>query len=177
MKKYHKIFKTDWGYAKVIFDKTKIYKFILPSKVSPALPILSFLQRLIYLPYTDYHSLWINNFCEDVKRYFQGKKVNFNKYKIDLTEHTLKERKVLKVLRKIKYGDCISYKQLAIMASLKDGARFVGNVMAKNKLPLLIPCHRVIKSDGTIGNFGYGKTYKQKLLLLERIYIRSKFHR
>jgi O-6-methylguanine DNA methyltransferase len=61
-------------------------------------------------------------------------------------------------------GTTVSYGELASMSGIPGGARFIGNCMAKNRFPVLIPCHRVIKSDGSIGNFSGGVEVKEFLL-------------
>ena len=75
--------------------------------------------------------------------------------------------KVLSTLSKVPYGSVISYGELAKRAGFPRASRAVGTVMAQNPLPLLIPCHRVIKADGRPGQFGGGVNLKRKLLDLE----------
>ncbi len=162
MEKFYKIFKTRWGFAGVIFNRNSIIKFILPMEHKNK--IISQIEGKNFSGHLD----WLISFCQDIKKFFKGEKVDFIKYKLDLSVYTENEKKVLKNLRKIKYGKTITYKELAEKVGIKNGARFIGNVMAKNRFPLIIPCHRVIKSNGEIGNFGYGKKYKENLLALEK---------
>jgi methylated-DNA-[protein]-cysteine S-methyltransferase len=68
----------------------------------------------------------------------------------------------------IPYGETASYGQVARLSNLPRAARFVGTTMAKNPYPVFIPCHRVIRSDGSIGKFGGGSALKKKMLSLER---------
>jgi len=103
--------------------------------------------------------------------YFEGKTKRFD-FTFDLSGYTEFEKDVYAALRKIPYGKVTSYGKLARAAGIPRGARAVGNVMAKNKLPLLIPCHRVIKSDGSLGFFSIrrkneGTLLKKQLLELE----------
>lgn len=78
------------------------------------------------------------------------------------------ERKVYDKLSQVAYGSTVSYKELADMVGCEDGARAVGNAMAKNKLPIIIPCHRVVKSTGDVGEYIGGKYRKQILIALEK---------
>jgi methylated-DNA-[protein]-cysteine S-methyltransferase len=74
--------------------------------------------------------------------------------------------KVVKVCIEVPIGKTVTYSQLAKRAGFPKAARAVGNVLAKNPLPLLVPCHRVIRADGEIGNFsapGGSKTKKKML--------------
>jgi O-6-methylguanine DNA methyltransferase len=103
--------------------------------------------------------------ARSLDQYFSGQPVEF-------TEPLVYERdgfvgKALSSLRKVRFGYTVSYGRLAQMAGHPGACRAVGNVMAKNNLPLLIPCHRVILANGKIGNFGSGKGLKEKLLRLE----------
>lgn len=84
--------------------------------------------------------------------------------KLDLEGYTEREVAVYRELVKIVSGDRISYKDLAVKSGIPGGARFIGNTMAKNRFPVIIPCHRVVKSDGSMGNFSGGVEIKEKLL-------------
>jgi O-6-methylguanine DNA methyltransferase len=83
---------------------------------------------------------------------------------LDLSGCTEKELLVYRALVKIPAGKTISYGALAERAGIPGGARFVGNAMAKNIYPIIIPCHRVVKSDGSMGNYSGGAHIKKYLL-------------
>ena len=83
---------------------------------------------------------------------------------LDLSAYTVREIRVYKELIKIKPGSRISYGSLAEKSGIPSGARFIGNTMAKNRFPIIIPCHRVIRSDGTMGNYTGGNHIKAFLL-------------
>lgn len=87
---------------------------------------------------------------------------------MDVSEFTQKEISVYRELLQVPHGATISYGTLATRAGIPGGARFIGNTMAKNNFPIIIPCHRVIKSDGTMGNYSGGKKIKKLLLDYER---------
>jgi O-6-methylguanine DNA methyltransferase len=78
--------------------------------------------------------------------------------------------RVLTACGDIKFGQTISYGRLAKKIGRAGAARAVGGALAKNRLPLIIPCHRVIRSDGKIGGFSAagGTTIKKGMLELER---------
>lgn len=86
---------------------------------------------------------------------------------LDTSAFTDKERKVYRELMKIGPGEVTSYGELAARCGFARGGRFIGNAMAKNAFPVIIPCHRVIKSDGTTGNFSGGVKIKEALLAHE----------
>jgi O-6-methylguanine DNA methyltransferase len=84
--------------------------------------------------------------------------------RLDLSDFTPKEIAVYRELLKIPSGKAISYLKLSEKAGIPSGARFVGNAMAGNAFPIIIPCHRVIKSGGAIGNYSGGIGIKEFLL-------------
>jgi O-6-methylguanine DNA methyltransferase len=88
---------------------------------------------------------------------------------IDWTCFTGFQRKVLKRLQKIPAGKTQTYSWLARRSGNPKAARAVGNVMARNPIPFLIPCHRIVPASGGIGNYGLGKKLKRELLLREGI--------
>lgn len=73
-------------------------------------------------------------------------------------------------LRSVPYGQAVTYGELATMAGKPQAARAVGSAMNRNQLPLIIPCHRVVASDG-IGGFGCGLGWKKQLLAVEHVLI------
>jgi len=83
---------------------------------------------------------------------------------LDLNGYTTIEKKVYQALLSIETGTTISYGELAILSGIPGGARFVGNAMAKNRFPIIIPCHRVIKGDGSMGMYTSGAEMKKFLL-------------
>jgi methylated-DNA-[protein]-cysteine S-methyltransferase len=101
-----------------------------------------------------------------LRRYFSGSKVNFA-FPLDLFGVTDFQRRVWNAMRKIPYGETRSYKWLAQKVGDSRKARAVGQACGSNPLPILIPCHRVIREDGGLGGFSAGLHIKRKLLKLE----------
>lgn len=91
--------------------------------------------------------------------------VNISEIRLDFSDLTLKEIAVYKATMKIPYGQTLPYGIVAEYAGLPGAARFVGNVMAKNRLAPIVPCHRVVSSTG-IG--GYGSGIDTKIEFLKR---------
>lgn len=102
----------------------------------------------------------------DFKKYFEGQEVNFISYKIDMSQYSVFEGKVLKEVKNIPYGQKITYSQLAYKIKNPKAYQAVGKALGKNQFFLIIPCHRVVgKKD--IGGFKYPIDIKKKLLKLE----------
>ena len=77
---------------------------------------------------------------------------------------------VLKEISRIPYGQTMSYKEIAAIIGHPNSSRAVANACGKNPYPIIIPCHRVVRSDGKIGGYSGpgGESQKKKLLLKEK---------
>jgi len=104
---------------------------------------------------------------KDIKSYLDGGNVSFRRYEIDISGYTTFERKVLEAVRRIPYGKVRTYKDIAEEIGKPRAYRAVGRALAKNRTPILIPCHRVVGSGGKIGGFTGGIQLKIALLKLE----------
>jgi len=104
-----------------------------------------------------------------IKAYFEGVCVDFAKIPVLLDGSGEFGKAVLTACRKVQYGQTISYGKLAALAGKAKAGRAVGNILAKNPVPLIIPCHRVIRKDGQIGGFSAagGHGLKKRMLKLE----------
>jgi len=102
-----------------------------------------------------------------LKKYLNGQLKKFN-CSLDL-KGTPFEKKVWSELAKIPYGQTRSYKEIAQAIGHPKAFRAVGNANGRNSLPLIIPCHRVIESNGGLGGFGHGIKVKKQLLDFERV--------
>lgn len=78
------------------------------------------------------------------------------------------EKKVWKGLEKVKYGKTISYLELAKNINKVEAVRAVANANGKNSIGIILPCHRIISSNGELGGYGGGVSIKKKLLNLEK---------
>jgi len=105
--------------------------------------------------------------------YFLGSRSKFE-LPLLMTKDT-NQRKILETLLCVPFGKTITYGELALQVGMQNGARAVGNTMAKNLIPLLIPCHRVIRKDGTFGEYSLGGASNKKLLLeLEKLSVEKR---
>jgi O-6-methylguanine DNA methyltransferase len=104
---------------------------------------------------------------EEIRRFVAGNRAAL-KHEIDLSlvESDFK-RRALTRLRKVPLGSVVTYQGLAVAVGAPDGQRAIGNAMGSNPVPIYVPCHRVIKSDLSIGNYGGGVDRKLKLLRAE----------
>ena len=101
-----------------------------------------------------------------LKLYFGGHRVNFPD-KLDLSGATDFQRKVWETTRLIPYGETRSYAWVAEQIEKPGALRAVGQALGRNPLPIIVPCHRVVASNGKLGGFTGGIEVKKRLLYLE----------
>jgi methylated-DNA-[protein]-cysteine S-methyltransferase len=107
-----------------------------------------------------------DDLMERLKVYFSGGKAAFPD-ELDLSGATRFQREVWEATRLIPYGETRSYLWVAEQIKKPKAARAVGQALGRNPLAIIVPCHRVIASDGTLGGFGGGLEMKKHLLYLE----------
>jgi methylated-DNA-[protein]-cysteine S-methyltransferase len=162
---FHRVFSTDLGWmgvtlgpdgvTRVVFDQPTAKAAwkalgVRPDEKSQDHPLLVELQQ-------------------QLTHYAQGKPATLREIPIDWSGLTPFQVRVLGACRRIPRGKTLSYAQLAQRAGSPQAARAVGRVMAGNRLPLIIPCHRVVGSRGALGGFSSrsGLSMKQRLLRME----------
>ncbi len=102
-----------------------------------------------------------------LEEYFDGKRKEFD---IPLNpKGTSFQQKVWSCLYKIPYGETRTYKEIATQIGNENSSRAVGSANNKNPIPIFIPCHRVVGSNGDLVGYAYGIDLKQKLLELEKL--------
>jgi methylated-DNA-[protein]-cysteine S-methyltransferase len=107
------------------------------------------------------------SFVKALERYFKSGKGDFQGFSPDLSGMTPFRKKVMQELCEVPAGTTITYGELAAAAGSPGAARAVGNVMAANPVPLFVPCHRVVATQG-LGGFSGGLDVKRALLKLEK---------
>jgi methylated-DNA-[protein]-cysteine S-methyltransferase len=98
--------------------------------------------------------------------YFEGRRHRFD-LPLDIALLADFNRRVLRELARVPYGDVVTYGELAARAARPRAARAVGTVMNRNPLPIVLPCHRVIGANGKLVGYGGGLERKEALLRLE----------
>jgi O-6-methylguanine DNA methyltransferase len=162
----YSVFKTKWGYFGLAGNENGLSRAQLPG------PEKGKIRALLLKDCPE--AKLDKNFCKDLQKqittYYEGKSVKFSKdIPIDFNRLTSFGKSVLKICRKIENGQTATYSQLAKKAGRPNASRAVGSILAKNPMPLIIPCHRIIRSDGKMGGFSApgGIATKKKMLELE----------
>jgi O-6-methylguanine DNA methyltransferase len=155
------IFKSQWGWMGVAESERGIAAVILPqaskAKVADGL-------GTAVTEFSD--SSRLRQARRQLTEYLAGSRTEFD-LPIDLSKGTVFQRRVWKTLRAIPYGELWSYRGLASRVAGVQYARAVGGAVGANPLPIVVPCHRVVAQDATIGGFACGLPAKRKLLALE----------
>ncbi len=105
-------------------------------------------------------------FISEMNGYFKGSVKRF-KQKIRFLKGTDFEQDVWRALNEIPFGETRTYKWIAESIGRRGAARAVGQALSKNPIPIIVPCHRVIESDGSMGGFSSGVETKVRLLDME----------
>ncbi len=103
---------------------------------------------------------------ERLERYFSGQTRGFD-LPVDLKGVTPFTRTVLEATAEIPFGSLLTYHDLAVRIGKPGASRAVGNALGRNPIPVIVPCHRVIRSDRTLGGYTGGLDIKQTLLQIE----------
>ncbi len=163
------IFKTEWGFFGLLADNNKLLRTVLPMR-SFQITKKYLLVGMVGLTREDKRLFY--ELQKSIRNYYKGTYVDLNKSFLSITYPVFGSFacKVIKVCKLIPVGRTLTYSQVAKKAGFPKAARAVGNVLAKNSLPLLIGCHRVVRADGKIGNFSApgGARMKKKMLEHEK---------
>jgi len=164
---YH-VFETRLGFAAIAWNEAGVARFNLPGPKDSATNRLGGATPAEPPPH-------IAAIIDHARRYFAGERVNFHAIGLDLSSVDPFRRSIYDALRKVGFGETVTYGELArhVGATEPQAAQDVGVAMARNPVPLIIPCHRVLAAGGKIGGFSApGRTEtKQKMLALEGVFI------
>ena len=168
---YH-VFKTAMGFCAIAWSDAGVARFQLPAKSAESA------ERLIRrrsegaeagAPPEDVAAV-----VAAAKRYFDGEETDFSHVRLDLSGEDAFFARIYAALRRVGWGRTTTYGALAKeLGAGREAARDVGEAMAKNPAPLIIPCHRVLAAGGKIGGFSApgGSTTKMRMLELEGVRI------
>jgi methylated-DNA-[protein]-cysteine S-methyltransferase len=163
----YKTFDTAIGKCAIAWHENGILRLQLPEE-SSAETVAKLGQR--FQESLDNVPDFVQQTINKLQRYLSGQAQDFSNVKLDLSYTPQFHKRVYEALRLIRAGEIVSYAELAKRAGSPLASRAVGQAMARNPLPILIPCHRVLNSSGKLGGFSaYGGTdTKAKLLSLEK---------
>jgi methylated-DNA-[protein]-cysteine S-methyltransferase len=162
---YYHIFPTAFGCAAILFKRQ-------PSPI-----------KRIFLPHTSKRVLEgrmqdtgpaaaavtgeVLNLCREIQVYFEGGSIASPWRLLDLGGLTPLQRLVMEAVATVPCGATRTYAQISAQIGRPRACRFVGTTLRRNPFPVVIPCHRVVRADGSPGGFSGGTELKQRMLALE----------
>jgi O-6-methylguanine DNA methyltransferase len=157
------MFKSRWGWMGMAESERGLAAIVLPrssrAAVAADLGVESAHRRRS-------SSVTLRRAKKQLVEYLAGTRTVFD-LPLDLSRGTAFQRRVWKTLQAIPYGELWSYRGLATQVGGVQYARAVGGAVGANPLPIVVPCHRIIAQDATIGGFSSGLPAKRRLLALE----------
>jgi methylated-DNA-[protein]-cysteine S-methyltransferase len=153
-------FKTPWGWVKIAASP----KGISSVDLSPSIRQTSSRQQQAVDDGAA--AVLLTEAQTQLQAYFEGTRREFS-FPVDWSAGTPFQRKVWKAISRIPYGRVRSYQWVASRVGGKQYARAVGMALGANPVPVVVPCHRIIAHDGSLGGFSCGLPVKRRLLKLE----------
>jgi methylated-DNA-[protein]-cysteine S-methyltransferase len=166
------IFETAGGFCGIAWNKVGITRFQLPAKSAEATKRV--LLRRATRAEPGAPTPEVAKAIAAVKRYFEGEVTDFSGFKVDLSEEDPFFERIYVAARRVGWGHTTTYGTLAKeLGAGPEGARDVGQAMARNPVALIIPCHRVLAAGGKVGGFSApgGSAAKKRMLALEGVHL------
>ncbi|MDY6912450.1 MAG: methylated-DNA--[protein]-cysteine S-methyltransferase [Chloroflexota bacterium] len=158
------VFDTEFGWMAIVGSELGLCKLTLPQPAADkALTLIADYMTKAVAGTSSFRDL-----IERLELYFRGDYIDFPD-DLDLRGSTAFQRDVWELTCSIPYGKTRTYKWVATEMGRPGSLRAVGQALARNPLPIIIPCHRVIGSSGSIGGFSGGLDMKKRLITLESI--------
>ncbi len=156
---------TPLGTMRINATNTGIVRLVLPAEDADA--ALDDLARKLSTRILRTSSPMVTLARQELDEYFDARRRTFD-VPLDWALSKAFRRAVLQVTAQIPYGQTSSYRKVATAAGSPDAVRAAGSALATNPLPILVPCHRVLRTDGSLGQYRGGQAAKTQLLSLER---------
>jgi methylated-DNA-[protein]-cysteine S-methyltransferase len=167
---HYAIFETAGGFCGIGWSGVGITGFQLPTRTAEAAERMMLRRAPGAVPSTP--ALEVAEAIDAAKRYFAGEEIDFSGLTLDLGEQDEFFKQIYAKARQVGWGRTTTYGTLAKeLGAGPEGARDVGQAMAKNPVPLIIPCHRVLAAGGKLGGFSApgGSVAKARMLELEGV--------
>ncbi|HEY1243600.1 MAG TPA: methylated-DNA--[protein]-cysteine S-methyltransferase [Hyphomicrobiaceae bacterium] len=168
------IFEIAGGFCGIAWSDAGIARFQLPAKSAEIAERMMLRRTPAAEPGAP--TAMVSEAVATVKRYFEGKETDFSQLELDLDGQDEFFRRVYASARRVKWGQTTTYGALAReLGGGPETARDVGQAMARNPIPLMIPCHRVLAAGGKLGGFSApgGAASKLRMLALENVRFES----
>jgi O-6-methylguanine DNA methyltransferase len=158
------IFRSPWGWMGIAESPKGIQTIVLPKRSKRAVESDLKMQSIGSLQQGE--SAQLEETRRQLLDYLAGRRNTFD-VPLDLSQGTSFQRQVWRTLQRVPYGKLRSYQWIAARVGGRHYARAVGNAVGANPLPIIVPCHRIVAHDASLGGFSGGLSIKRKLLSLE----------
>jgi O-6-methylguanine DNA methyltransferase len=158
------IFKSPWGWVGISESVKGIDAIALPKRSKRAIEFG--LRTMAGGSFEPGESARLEAARRQLLDYLAGKRNRFD-IPLDLSRGTSFQRQVWRTLQQVPFGKLRSYQWIAARVGGRRYARAVGNAVGANPLPIVVPCHRIVAQDASLGGFSCGLPMKRKLLTLE----------
>lgn len=170
MQQQYRVFETAGGFCAIAWNGNGITRFQLPTHSAAATE--RNLRRRLPAAAPGTPPPEVAKVIAAAQRYFAGEQIDFTDVRVDLGAQEEFFRRIYEALRRVGWGRTTTYGTLAKeLGAGPEAARDVGQAMAHNPVPLIIPCHRVLAAGGKVGGFSApgGSTAKLRMLELEGV--------
>lgn len=163
----HRVFETSLGWCAAAQGRAGVRLFVLPVEDAATAEA----AILKHSPRARHNRSVMRELVKAVRRYFLGRHTEFNTLPVDIFGATDFQQRVWSITRAIPYGQVRTYRWIAMGMGRPHAARAIGNALGSNPIPLIIPCHRIVNTNGALGGFSApgGIELKCRLLKLECI--------
>lgn len=158
------LFKSRWGWMGISESGKGIDRIVLP-QTSKRRALAALREPASGVPVME-RSSQLEQAQAQMLDYLAGTRQTFD-VPVDLSQGTAFQRRVWRTLLRVPYGKLRSYQWVAARVGGRQYARAVGNAVGANPLPIVVPCHRIVAHDASLGGFSEGLPTKRKLLTLE----------
>jgi len=160
------VFSTDLGWMSLVADERFVYRLSF-GHAAPHEALAAVGDGDTLDAHNDDDAGELAGLVRRLRHYAEGNEDDFLDVEVDLGETTAFQRRVVDLCRGIPFGTSLTYGELAARAGHPRAARAVGNCMRTNRVPLIVPCHRVVGAGGAMRGYSAGEGIRMKLRLLE----------
>ncbi len=163
----YSVFLTPNGYVSIISNDSGIIELFLPEENYDS--SVNKIRKKYPAAIEKNDDEILNKTKEKLLLYFKEEYVDFSDIPTDLSKFKKLTKKVFEIVKTIPYGETRTYRWIAERMNNIKITRVIGKILHSNKIPIIIPCHRIIKSDGEIGGYFFGVEWKIRLLKIEKV--------
>jgi methylated-DNA-[protein]-cysteine S-methyltransferase len=169
VKLFHTVLSTPFGNISIVWRKTQSGVLVQRIFLSDSKSSSENKVQVSFQQVDSGSSPIITELTEKILRFLDGTKVDFDLNIVDFDRCYATQKRVILAEYEIPRGWVSTYKRIAGHLGIPNGARVIGNALARNPFPIIIPCHRAVRTDGSLGGYQGGVKMKRTLLEMEDV--------